>query len=100
MAYRTLNILIKDIEFEICDKKLHDESNYKNIDLFACCNICNKKISYILGVGISDNELQNALKNDLFNEICEFTHEKHTFQGSFIDALIYIQKQFKGKENG
>lgn len=42
-----------------------------------------------------DEAIKEASEIDIFKESCEFTDGKHTFKGTFIDALKYIQEQYK-----
>ena len=88
--------IIPNVDFEIIDEKIYNPKNCEYLGLFAKCRVNSGKIAYIFDIFPTAYYLDKAQKEPLFNEICEFTHEKHTFQGSFIDALEYIKENFKG----
>ena len=48
----------------------------------------------------SDKHINSCKKYKEFNEICEFYHDKHSFVGTFIDALNFIKVNFKEQING
>lgn len=52
-----------------------------------------KKIAYLFDIDVRDDDLQKAQDDERFKEICEFKHDKHSFKGTFIDALEYIKKE-------
>lgn len=41
-----------------------------------------------------DEALKEMNKHDIFKEQCKFKHLKDDFIGDFIDALLYIEKQY------
>lgn len=41
-----------------------------------------------------DEAIIEANELEIFKEECEFTHLNNIFKGTFVDALIYIQKQY------
>ena len=63
----------------------------KEIDaLFAHVGFSQNKL-----VHLGDYQLTNEMlgtKNKIFDEQCIFTHGKHSFEGTFVDALEYINK--------
>ena len=90
----SIDFEISEFKFDYENSKWHDFKS--EIILGEQRQNKNGEIAYIFGVDVpSDEYLQK--ENELL-EICEFTHEKHTFQGSFIDALKYIQKAFKSEK--
>ena len=42
-----------------------------------------------------DEAIKEASELDILKETCKFTDGKHTFEGTFIDALQYIKTQYK-----
>ncbi|MCR4941274.1 MAG: hypothetical protein K5978_00590 [Campylobacter sp.] len=107
---RKFNINIdyhKNIAFdwEIRLKGLNNYNDMKQFDhnFFAVLKATtDKKIAYVFDIFIpKDKDINEAKTHKEFSEICEFIHtvdgkEQTNFQGSFCDALKYIQKHFKG----
>ena len=97
---REFKISIREnIDYEICLKGFnYDNSVYydfkSEVILGEQRAKKGEKIQYIYGANIPNEEYLQKEKELM--EICEFTHKKHTFQGSFIEALKYINENFKG----
>ena len=108
---RDFLIWMDDVEWEIREIGLENYKELKGLDIDAFANIRvkNGKLSYIQDISIRDEDIEKAKKEELFNEICNFTHndkdflknvaskDGKSFKGTFIDALNYI-KNFNKKE--
>ena len=55
------------------------------------------KIARIFDIDVRDSDLEKAQNDERFKEVCEFTHGKHNFKGTFIDALEYIKKELQNE---
>ncbi len=51
------------------------------------------KIARIFDIDVRDTDLELAKDDKRFKEVCDFRHDKHSFKGTFIDALDYIKKE-------
>lgn len=92
----------EDVDWEISLVGV-EEGNEKNIDIdaFAITKQNKDGITYLFDIAVQDKDLELASKNKMFLEECLFTHTSYDgsknikqFEGSFIDALQYIQKEF------
>ncbi|MCR4942187.1 MAG: hypothetical protein K5978_05310 [Campylobacter sp.] len=68
---------------------------------FATYCIKNGKFMGFFSSGIFDEDIKVAESDELMGEVCEFEVLKNNkikgkFEGTFIDALKYIQKHFEG----
>jgi len=61
--------------------------------------VCRKKEGKLIAMYDNncpkDEAIEEASKLDIFKEVCKFTDIKYNFEGTFIDALKYIQEQYK-----
>ena len=104
MEYRKLYIEFVRCEWHILPVGYNGEEYDKIDDIIApIISVKNNKIMYIFDIlGIEHKQIKECEKIDLFNEVCEFIHEDlngnliSKFEGTFIDALKYIQTHFKG----
>ncbi|MDA3049296.1 hypothetical protein OFO03_05155 [Campylobacter sp. JMF_02 ED1] len=89
------------VDFEIKDEKLYNAESGYHLNFFAKSRINDNKITYLFDIS-PYTYFDEAIKEPKFSEICEFIitingEKTDKFQGSFIDALKYIQKAFKNE---
>ncbi|MDY6120416.1 MAG: hypothetical protein SPI03_03630 [Campylobacter sputorum] len=106
MEYRQFEIAFYGIEWHIAlynyDEKKDGGVPLKGV-IKPIVTTKDNKIAYIFDVfNPSDDEIEDCKKYKIFSEICEFNFfdsvtGKYTdkFQGTFIDALKYIQQNYE-----
>ena len=106
---RDFLIWMDDVEWEIREVGLDDYTKLKwaGIEAFGNIRVKNGKLAYVQDIAIRDEYMEIVKKEKLFSEVCNFTHNDKSFvkniaqkdgkkfQGTFIDALNYIKKEFK-----
>lgn len=73
--------------------------SYKDIkkapSLLAICKQEDEKIIALYDAFVPKDEVIKEINElDIFIEECVFNHNDYSFEGSFVDALIYIQNQY------
>jgi len=98
--------IYKDIDWEIREKGLKDYNAIpayrgKTRDYsFGIWKLNpNGGIVYLYDIDVRDEDLELIKGDPLFAEICHFVHDKHSFDGSFVDALKYIKEHFDEYRN-
>ena len=86
----------KNIDWEIRLKGLKTYRPLKphKIDAFGIVKKENRKLAYLYDIVIDDEAIEIAKKDKLFLEKCNFIHNNQSFQGSFIDALMYVKEVY------
>ena len=99
--------IYKDYDWEIKITSLSDYALYYEINLgiFAIARQTeDTKIVYLFDADFQEDDFEVAKKDERFHEVCTFeviiddgTGEKSVagFDGTFIDALAYVQKEFR-----
>jgi hypothetical protein len=94
MEQRELDISIYgnyEWTIELRDMKHYDTYDSASYMGFAIAKVEDKKIVYLCADCISDEMIGND--NTMLQEECIFTHNKHSFSGTFTDALEYIKEE-------
>ncbi|MDR1008028.1 MAG: hypothetical protein LBL65_05640 [Campylobacteraceae bacterium] len=103
MGTRKLTIRIYQEGDWFIDIGIEKKKNHLHTALetpFATCyRDENGRIKYLFDVIITEAQMKVAEKMKEFLEVCEFSCNKETFTGDFIDALIFIAHKLKA-ENG
>lgn len=106
MEKREFNIEIfkwaKDWWISVKEFDFNQQNKYDSGNFGAKSGIKDKKIVYIFNNGIDEDFINEYKDEDILKEIVFFTSfvdekEKERFQGTFIDALKYIQKVLNGR---
>jgi len=74
-----------------------DYEGVKDAPMGICVKQDDKILAIYENVAPDDEMIAKANELEIFKEECRFTHLKHSFTGNFVDALIYIQKQYIGE---
>ena len=73
--------------------------NYQSVTYAPIIGVCKMENDKLVAMydpfPPSDEIITHANEYDIFKEECEFNHLEHSFSGTFIDAMIYIQKQYQ-----
>lgn len=99
--------IYKDYDWEIKLKTLSDYALYPELefDLFSISRqTSDRKIVYLFDADIEQENINAAKQDDRFKELCKFEafiddgageETSIEFVGTIIDALEYIQKEFR-----
>lgn len=101
--------IYKDYDWEIKIKTLSDYALYPEMGLnvFTIARQTDdKKIVYLFDADIEESNITAAKQDTRFNEFCKFEYiyndgdeekEAKHFEGTFIDALTLIKKEFNNE---
>jgi hypothetical protein len=85
-----------DIHHENYKGTYGDEDGAESPDSIGICVKDKNGLIYLYDPFCPDDETIKESKHfQLFQEICVFNHLGHIFQGTFTDALIYIQNLYR-----
>jgi hypothetical protein len=90
---RKITIEILGIDWYIEDKELLGKDDDSEDSLYFANWSCYKNKIVHLHDCITVKIEDSILENKMFLEVCNFTHDKTNFTGTFIDALNYIKEQ-------
>lgn len=95
-------------EWEIRESGLETYQNAKSLDIgvFGISKQKDKKIIYLMGIVLLNEEIEAIKEIEAFKEVCKFTYNEtwftqnkiqpngHSFTGNFIEALEFLQNKF------
>lgn len=94
----------KDHTWEIAQNINSSKDKKFQIDWFAFCKQNDEGISYLFDIAVLPKTFEIIKDYEAFSETCTFIHLKSfrdksstikEFEGTFVDALKYIQTEFR-----